>query len=280
MCLSNPGKGSGNRTWETRIKVGQMGLSATGTLRASLHYSSYVPVKTLAGGRTEEGGRAIASHTGSLALSQVIWDTAIRQCGAINVSDMEELIDTLKALYYLYPVRSNRVAVAGGSGGQSVAIADVFAEAGLRLPPLSQESYDEFATFFSLIGGSYVNPIDTGNPNREQMRRILEILERDPNVDNLVLVVNYRFTSPQQLDDQLSMMADIRRRGLKSVLAIVPFSTPEEMKQAQELSQRLQNAGVAAFPSIKRGALALRKALDYHGRKATKHSERKSEYPA
>jgi len=254
--------------------VGQMGLSATGTLRASLHYSSYVPVKTLAGGRTEEGGRAIASHTGSLALSQVIWDTAIRQCGAINVSDMEELIDTLKALYYLYPVRSNRVAVAGGSGGQSVAIADVFAEAGLRLPPLSQESYDEFATFFSLIGGSYANPIDTGNPNREQMRRILEILERDPNVDNLVLVVNYRFTSPQQLDDQMSMMADIKRRGLKSVLAIVPFSTPEEMKQAQELSQRLQNAGVPAFPSIKRGALALRKALDYHGRKATKHSER------
>jgi len=30
-----------------------MGLSATGTLRASLHYSSYVPVKTLAGGQTE-----------------------------------------------------------------------------------------------------------------------------------------------------------------------------------------------------------------------------------
>ena len=121
------------------------------------------PVVIWKGGRTEEGGRAIASHTGSLAVTQSVWDAAIRQCGAIKVVKLEELIDTLKALLYLSPVRGDRVAITGGSGGQSVAIADVFAEAGLKVPLLGQESYDELATFFTLIGGSYGNAIDTGN---------------------------------------------------------------------------------------------------------------------
>ena len=87
------------------------------------------PVVIWKGGRTEEGGRAIASHTGSLAVPLAIWDAAVRQCGAVKVARMEELIDTLKALLYLKAVYGNRVAVTGGSGGQSVAIADALAEA-------------------------------------------------------------------------------------------------------------------------------------------------------
>ena len=229
--------------------------------------SSEKPVVLWKGGRTEEGGRAIASHTGSLATSREIWDAAVRQCGAIKVDRMEELIDTLKALYFLPPVHSDRVAVAGGSGGQSVAVADVFAEAGLRLPALTQESYDEFATFFSLIGGSYGNPIDTGNPNRQQMKHILEILESDANVDNLVLVLNYSYSSPEQLDSEINVAADIRKRNSKSILGIVPFSTPREMSEAMGLTQRLQHVGIPAFPSMERGAFALRKVMDYYSRK-------------
>ena len=57
------------------------------------------------GGRTEERERAIASHTGSLAVSREIWDAAVRQCGAVKVSSMEELIDKLKAILYLQPVK-------------------------------------------------------------------------------------------------------------------------------------------------------------------------------
>lgn len=229
--------------------------------------SAEKPVVIWKGGRTEEGGRAIASHTGSLAASQEIWDAAVRQCGAIKVDRMEELIDTLKALYFLPPVHSDRVAVTGGSGGQSVAIADVFAEAGLKLPALTQESYDEFATFFSLIGGSYGNPIDTGNPNRQQMKHILEILERDANGDNLVLVLNYSYSTSEQLDSEISVAADIRKRSSKPVLGIIPFSTPREMSEAMGLTQRLQDVGVPAFPSMERGAFALRKVLDYYSRK-------------
>ena len=228
------------------------------------------PVVIWKGGRTEEGERAIASHTGSLAVSQAIWDTAVKQCGAIKVTRIEELIDTVKALLYLSPVRGDRVAVTGGSGGQSVAIADVFAEAGLKVPLLTQESYDELATFFSLIGGGYRNPIDTGNQNRREMKRILEILERDANIDNLVLFMTARWSTPEQLKTHIELMADIRKRTSKPVLTILSWSfSPGEVEQAGDIIKKLQGCDVPTFPSMERGARALRNALDYYSFKGS-----------
>ena len=228
--------------------------------------SAQKPVVIWKGGRTEEGWRAVASHTGSLAVPQAVWDAAVRQCGAINVTGMQELIDTLKALLYLSPVYGDRVAITGGSGGQSVAIADVFAEAGLRVPLLTQESYDELATFFSLVGGGYRNPIDTGNVNRLEMERILKILERDANVDNLVLLVGLGFGMPENLDSEVNLLADIKERTPKPVMVVAPFSAPEEMRRGREIGKKYQARSIPVFASIERGARALKNALDYYSR--------------
>ena len=224
------------------------------------------PVVIWKGGRTEEGGRAIASHTGSMAVPQAIWDAAVRQCGAVTVPGLEELVDTLKALLYLSPVYGDRVGITGGSGGQSVAIADIFAEAGLRVPLLTKESYDELATFFTLIGGGYRNPIDTGNANRMEIKRIIEILEQDANIDNLVLLTtaSLRFSTAEQLQSQIDLMADVKKRASKPVMAILPFSTPEEMRSSREVTKKFQDGGIPTFPTLERGANALRNALDYY----------------
>ena len=227
------------------------------------------PVAIWKGGRTGEGGRAIASHTGSLAVPRAIWDSAVRQCGAVNVASMEELVDTLKALLYLPPVQGGRVAITGGSGGQSVAIADVFAEAGLKVPRLSKASCDELSTFYSLIGGGYPNPIDTGNQNAAQMKRILEIMERDTNTDNIILLGTTRFGTPEQLQIQVDLMAEIKKRSPKAVVAIVSYSTPDEMRQARDLTRRFQEKEIPCFPSIERGACALKNTLDYYSFKSS-----------
>jgi len=234
-------------------------------LKVLKEVSAQKPVVIWKGGRTEEGERAIASHTASLAVSQAIWDAAVNQCGAIKVARMEELIDILKALLYLPPVRGDRVAVTGGSGGQSVAIADVFAEAGLKLPMLTQESYDELSMFFTLVGGGYLNPIDTGNPNRREMKRILEILERDANIDNLVLLLTSRFGNIEQLESHINSVIDIKKRTSKPVMAILSWSfSPVGVEQATDIIGKLQDGGVPTFILLERGAFALRKTLDYY----------------
>lgn len=227
------------------------------------------PVVIWKGGRTEEGGRAIASHTGSLAVPQAIWDDAMAQCGTINVSRMEELIDTLKAVLYLSPVYGPRTGIAGGTGGLSVAIADVFAEAGMRVPPLTSKSYDELASFFSLIGGGYRNPIDTGNVNRLQMERIMNILEGDDNIDNLVLLtaVGALSRSGDAMQKDINMLTEIRSRTAKPVAVILSHDIPEAWKEVREAIERLRDRGIPAFTTLERGARAMRNALDYHSRK-------------
>jgi acyl-CoA synthetase (NDP forming) len=179
------------------------------------------------------------------------------------------LVDTLKALLLLSPVTGDRVGVAGGSGGQSVAIADDFGEAGLKMPLLSQKSYDELSSFFSLVGGSFRNPIDTGNPNTREMARIMEILERDPNVDNLVIMISTRFITmgfhtAEDVDGHIALMARIRERSTKPVVAIVSYSTPTDMEQARNVTRKFQEKGIPAFPTTKRAAFALRQAFAYY----------------
>ena len=239
--------------------------------------SARKPVVIWKGGRGAGGVRAIASHTGSLAVPQAIWDAAMRQGGAVTVAGMEELIDTLKALLYLSPVRGNRIALTGGSGGQSVAITDAINEAGLEVPRLTQESYDELATFYNLVGGGYGNPIDTGNTNRAQLTRIMDIVERDANIDNVVLLMGLGMgggpqdstadASPPQdrVPGGVDSVIALRKKTSKPVIAAVysPFSAGG-VQEARRVIKKLQEGGVPAFVTVERAATALKNALDYY----------------
>jgi acyl-CoA synthetase (NDP forming) len=234
-------------------------------LRILKEVASRKPVVIWKGGRTEEGGRAIASHTGSLAVPNAIWDAAVRQCGAIKVTGMEELVDTLKAVLSLSPVYGDRVGIAGGSGGQSVAVSDIFAEAGLKVPTLTQESYDELATFFVLVGSGYRNPIDPGL-NRTQMKRIMEILEQDDNIDNLVFVAtlfSMRLAAEQREKD-INTLIELRRRTEKPLAVVLGFLSHEAVEERSAFTQKLKNGGIPTFVSLERGARALRNTLDYY----------------
>ena len=223
------------------------------------------PIVIWKGGRTEEGGRAIASHTGSLAVPQKIWESAIRQCGVIRVTSIEELVDTLNALLLMKPVFGNRVGIAGGSGGQSVAIADVFAENGLKVPALTKESYDNLASFFVLIGSSYRNPIDPG-VNRRETKRLMDILEEDANIDNLVLMTSVmsQFRAAAQIERDIAMLADLKVRSRKPVAVVLGHYSPDAAQETKEVTQKLHDVGVPTFISTERGARAIRNAHEYY----------------
>lgn len=224
------------------------------------------PVVIWRGGRTEAGGRAIASHTGSLAASRNIWDSVIKQCGAIQVDSIEEIIDTIKALLFLPHVTGNRVAIAGGPGGQSVTSTDIFVEIGLIVPRLTKESYAELESFFEVVGGSYRNPIDTAGPVRRDMKRIMRIVSRDANIDNVAYFVSTRpgrHISREQLQNTMEILEDIKKLG-KPLITMVLLATPDAANEVRAIMQILQENGIPAFPSVPRGALALKHAFDYY----------------
>ncbi|MEK7847645.1 MAG: hypothetical protein AAB270_01840, partial [Chloroflexota bacterium] len=227
------------------------------------------PVVVWKGGETEDGRRAVMSHTASLTRSPQVWTAALRQAGAIPVRNLEEMVDTLKGLLYLKPPVGDRMGIVALSGGQSVVVSDAFARAGLRVPPLSPTSYTELATFFNIVGGSYRNPFDVSwQLPLDNLRRILGILERDPNVDNIAVEISGPFLArrwesrPEFIGDLMALLTEFRQKVAKPFLVML---TPVQHEAiAMEARGQFNRAGLASYPSFDRAAQALRRVLDYY----------------
>ena len=227
------------------------------------------PVVIWKGGQTEAGSRATASHTGSLAESMVIWRAVMRQTGAIRVDNLEEMIDTIKALLFVPPTTQDRVALITMTGGQSVVTTDAFAKTGLQVPVLTEGSYERLSGFFNIVGGSYRNPIDMGSnwEAGERTSEILEVLEEDGNVDIIAFEVSLNMlfrrmeTHPSFRPFLLDMLISHKRRTRKPFLAIV---TPSYVPAAEEdLKRELLDEGIPSFPTFQRAAKALKSCIDY-----------------
>ena len=68
-------------------------------LREALTFAAQrKPVLMLKGGKTESGNRAVQSHTGAMAGSNIAWEALCKQTGALMVGSIEEMLDTAKFL--------------------------------------------------------------------------------------------------------------------------------------------------------------------------------------
>ena len=234
------------------------------TLRETTRHK---PVVLWKGGRTEDGGRATRSHTASLAGSSEVWDAACRQAGALQARNLTELVDILKALTLVPPFTGDGVGIAGGSGGQSVAMADAFATAGLRVPTLTEESYAQLGEWFSLVGASFRNPIDMGS-NRTELEQIFGILDRDEHIDAIVMQIRPR---PQDdpdrelLEELVEALARSNERSAKPHIALLHSPKPLAHAEAmREIATTLAAQGIASFDTYDRGARALAAARAWH----------------
>ena len=218
-------------------------------------------------GMTDAGRRATASHTASLAGSDKVWDAMCKQTGALQVESVDEMIDLINALRLLPKFTGNGLGVTGGSGGQSVAMADTFARAGLRIPDLSNGSQEKLGSWFSLVGASFGNPVDMGS-NREQVDVILDTLTTDENVDCLLVQVR-----PPQDDDedrermqtQIDSLKRLKSTTDKPIAVIAHSSTPAHDGSAiADLSKTLREESIPTFISYERTASVIQKVLEYN----------------
>jgi acyl-CoA synthetase (NDP forming) len=224
------------------------------------------------GGESEEGARATASHTGALAQSSTVWQALTRQCGAIKVENIDEMIDTVKGLLYIKPSRGNRVGLIAMSGGQSVIIADTFAKAGLKVPLLSKKSYERLAGFFNIIGGSYRNPFDISSSflmsdnALHNLSDMLDVMDKDPNIDNIVLEL-FTIISPfsknkETPDPLLEIISEFRHNSRKPFMVIVTAAQNERL--ALEIRDMLMEKEIPSYPNFEGGARTLKRLVDYY----------------
>ena len=80
------------------------------------------PVLVVKAGTSQAGARATASHTGSMAGSDEIYEAAIKQAGGIRCRDVVELFDMARALAGQPPAQGNRIGIVTNGGGLGIPI--------------------------------------------------------------------------------------------------------------------------------------------------------------
>ncbi len=148
--------------------------------------SDQMPVIVVKGGATDGGARAAASHTGSLASNDRVFDGALRSAGAIRAADPEQAFD-FAATFATQPLpKGNRVAIMTAAGGWGVVAADAMANSSLELLELPRDlkrAIDEYLP----PRWSKSNPIDlAGGETRDTIPTLLHLVADHEAVDALL----------------------------------------------------------------------------------------------
>lgn len=122
------------------------------------------PTVLLKGGLTERGQRSAALHTGALASDQRVWRGIAAQFGVSLTSSIEAFAHSLVGLSLWRgrgTPRGRRCCLVGPGGVMSVLGTDMFRDAGLEVPELSDETLSPLGDLRLPPGHSLRNPIDT-----------------------------------------------------------------------------------------------------------------------
>jgi acyl-CoA synthetase (NDP forming) len=150
--------------------------------------SERMPVVLVKGGATSGGQRAAASHTGSLATDDRVFDGMCRQAGVIRAASIEEAYEVAATFATQPEPVGNQVAVVSTAGGWGVVTADAIASTALELLPLPD---DLVAALDAELPPRWSrnNPIDmAGGETKDTIPTVLEIVARHPAVDAVVLL--------------------------------------------------------------------------------------------
>jgi acetate---CoA ligase (ADP-forming) len=226
------------------------------------------PIVVLKVGRSENARQAMLAHTGSLAGTPEIIEAVLRQGGIVQVSSINEMIDTLALLSAAarHAPRSWRVGILSGLGGECGRASDAADRAGVELPPLSPASVERMRSFMPDFANPR-NPLDgTGAmyEDRHLFPQLFDTLLHDEAID--VLAVNLRINVPKPgglaPSRQFSRAMSEALRGGADRL-VVAFSSFAGGDLDPEVIHTLAEAGVPFLESTETAMLALRHAREH-----------------
>ncbi|MBK8907426.1 MAG: acetate--CoA ligase family protein [Rhodospirillales bacterium] len=224
------------------------------------------PVVVYKSGRSEAGQASARSHTGAMAGSYAMTADLLRQAGITVAAQADHVVPLAESLSLLPPPASNRVAILADGGGHATIAADAMVEAGIAMPPLSNDTRARLAALLP-PAASLVNPVDVAggtDSNPGVFADCAAAILEDPSIDALLIVglfggYKLRFAAslgPIENETAIRLGALLRRFGkpilLQSLYAPVK---PEAL-------QILRGAGVPVHHSVETAVTCLAGLID------------------
>ena len=146
------------------------------------------PILAVKSGRTIEGAKAAASHTGALSGSDEVYDSLFAQCGVLRVETLEELFRFGIAFANQPLPRGRRVAIVTNAGGPGIMATDAAVRYGLELAQLTPKSKSILRSNLPPTV-SLDNPVDlVGDADEIRYQLAMQTVLADSNVDGVIAI--------------------------------------------------------------------------------------------
>ncbi|MEO0097778.1 MAG: acetate--CoA ligase alpha subunit [candidate division WOR-3 bacterium] len=146
------------------------------------------PILAIKSGRTPEGAKAAATHTGALAGSDEAYDAFFRQCGIIRVETVNELFDYGKAFSGQPLPKGRKVAILTNAGGMGIMATDASIRNGLKLASFSEKTKEKLKAILPPTA-SINNPVDViGDADEKRYSEALKIILAEESVDAIIAI--------------------------------------------------------------------------------------------
>jgi acyl-CoA synthetase (NDP forming) len=230
-------------------------------LEVSRRVTPQKPVLILKSGRTKEGAKVSASHTGALAVDDRVFSAACQQAGIVRLEKFREFFE-LPKIFSLQPLpRGNRLGIVTFTGAVGVLAIDEGAKYGLSITRLSPEIAEQLNALFPGLGKAVV---DIGPPMavNSYMTIYADILRTVLADDNIDCLFNVIWTSPFEefVEEYLKFYGEWRGNHRKTIATwIYGPSVP----LINKLSGRMEDLGYPVFSDLEMAIKALGIAYQY-----------------
>jgi len=234
-------------------------------LEISRRVTAKKPVLILKSGRTKEGAKVSASHTGALAVDDQIFSAACKQAGVIRLEKFREFFE-LPKIFSLQPLpKGNRLGIVTFTGGVGVLAIDEAAKYGLSVARLSPKIAKKLNTIFPGLGKTVV---DIGPPMavNNYMTIYSDILKTVLEDDHMDCLFNVIWTSPfkEFVEEYLKFYGEMQGNYQKT---IATWIYGPSIPLVNKLSSGLEDLGFPVFSDLEMAIKALGIAYQYSDRK-------------
>jgi len=227
---------------------------------------SQKPIVVLKGGRSLRGARSAFSHTASLAGDDRIVRGVFAQANITAANDFYHMMDLARGLAMVPGgMGQGRVGVLTFTGSGGILSADFFADAGMCLADISDESRQKLRNIFP-PWMPVDNPVDLWPAveihGGKAYHLALEVALEDSGIDAILIQI---FVGGFGMDLDLEKIAVRSRENHKPVFFWI-LGIQQSVKEFQKEAQKL---GMPVFREISKAVAAMQAVYSYHNRKKT-----------
>ena len=146
------------------------------------------PVIVVKAGRSQQGQKAAASHTGALAGSDLVYEAAIARAGMLRVDTLQQLFLAAETLTRFRSNQSEQLTILTNGGGAGVMAADAAGHMGIALATPSTATMQALDAVLP-SNWSRGNPVDIiGDAPVQRYVQALEALQADPDESAILFI--------------------------------------------------------------------------------------------